>query len=73
MTCPYCGKEMLDGFIQSRDGLAWRPKQAAIAALSMFGKNVVILANSHTPLKGAALQVSLCHTCKIIVGCLKND
>ncbi|MBQ2928922.1 MAG: hypothetical protein IJD99_01770 [Clostridia bacterium] len=45
MNCPYCGREMVLGYIQCRDGVTWTPKEQLIAAFSFFGKGSVSLAN----------------------------
>lgn len=34
MICPYCGKEMEKGFIQSRDGVWWTKKKYIIPAIT---------------------------------------
>lgn len=46
MKCPYCGKEMEQGYIQSRDGLGWSKKDrmlkvfAGLLAEIPFGNSV---------------------------------
>lgn len=32
-TCPYCGGELLTGYIQSRDGVCWSEKKKLVSAL----------------------------------------
>ena len=31
--CPYCGGELLTGYIQSRDGVCWSEKKKLVSAL----------------------------------------
>ena len=45
MKCPYCGEEMILGYIQCRDGLTWTPRRQLVAALSCFGQDAVPLSN----------------------------
>lgn len=45
MKCPYCGKEMEMGYIQSRDGVAWTPKKRCFPILSGLHKDTVSLVN----------------------------
>lgn len=37
MKCPYCEKEMAQGYIQSRDGVFWSEKLRPVAAISVLG------------------------------------
>lgn len=68
MKCPYCGKEMEQGFIQCRDGVSWQKKERLIAALPGLAKDSVILARDHgSLLSGAAAIAYHCQTCKKIV------
>ena len=45
MNCPYCGKEMELGYIQSRDGVAWSDKEHMVKALSVLHPGSISLAN----------------------------
>ncbi len=45
MKCPYCGEDMIRGYIQCRDGLHWTPKKFPVAALSVFSQGSISLAN----------------------------
>ena len=37
MKCPYCGEEMQQGYIQSRDGVYWTEKKLIIPAVVPLG------------------------------------
>lgn len=45
MNCPYCNQEMVQGFIQCRDGVTWTPREQPVAALSFLAKGSIRLAN----------------------------
>lgn len=46
MKCPYCGEEMVAGFIQCRDGMFWTPRKSLIASLSRFQKGALRLSEN---------------------------
>ena len=64
MKCPYCGEEMVLGYIQCRDGLFWTPKKQLVAALSGLGRGRVRLANHTSNTTTCAFH---CANCKKIV------
>ena len=64
MKCPYCGEEMVLGYIQCRDGLFWTSKKQLVAALSGLGRGRVRLAN-HT--SNTTVCAFHCAKCKRIV------
>lgn len=37
--CPYCGGELLTGYIQSRDGVCWSEKKKLVSALPGLAKD----------------------------------
>lgn len=37
MICPFCGKEMKKGYIQSREGVFWTEKKHMFGAIAVFG------------------------------------
>lgn len=67
-TCPYCGKEMIKGYIQCRDGVYWSEKVRAIAAIPPFDKSATVLKSGSWGLcKGDAVEAYNCLKCKKIV------
>lgn len=62
MNCPYCGKEMTKGYIQSRDPITWRTKKGVLPALDPLAKDAVILAGS-----GTYLVMYRCEDCRKFV------
>jgi len=43
MICPYCGKEMRYGVIQSQHEISWKPKKGKFFATAQFSKEAIIL------------------------------
>ncbi|MDO4492462.1 MAG: PF20097 family protein [Clostridia bacterium] len=66
MICPYCGKEMTKGYIQSRDGVYWTAKKQLVPALSFFGKDALCLANTGDG-KTTVAEAHKCADCGKIV------
>ncbi len=66
MKCPYCGNEMLQGYIQCRDGVRWTPKLQLVSALSFLGRGSVSLENG-TELENQAVYAYNCETCKKVL------
>lgn len=72
MNCPYCGKEMLLGYIQCRDGVTWTPNRQPVAALSIFGRGSVSLSNGAAD-NSRAVYAYRCTACqKVIIDCCKQ-
>lgn len=65
MTCPYCGKEMEKGVIQSPHEINWKKKKAFIGR-AMFHKGSIVLSEL-SYLSGSAVIAYLCRDCKKIV------
>ena len=67
MKCPYCGKEMEKGLIQSLQELAWLPgEKRPLFGRAALHENAVVLA----PLSmrnGSAVTAWLCRDCKKVV------
>lgn len=61
MKCPYCGEEMVSGFIQCRDGVFWTPRKSLVSALSGFQKGALRLSEYKT------VNAYRCKQCKKIV------
>ena len=69
MHCPYCGKEMLPGYIQCRDGVTWTPNRQPVAALSIFGRGSVSLSNGAAD-NSRTVYAYRCADCqKVIIDC----
>ena len=66
MKCPYCGKEMVLGYIQCRDGVVWTPKKQLVAALSSLGRGSVSLSNTATG-NARTTCAYRCEDCKKVV------
>ena len=45
--CPYCGGELLTGYIQSRDGVCWSEKKKLVSALPGLAKDELYLPDGH--------------------------
>ena len=72
MKCPYCEREMEQGYIQCRDGVTWTAKRQPIAALSSFGKDSVSLANGAAK-HSRTVFAHRCRNCKkVIIEYLEN-
>ena len=46
MICPYCGKEMRQGYISCRDGVYWSEKMHILPTALGFGKDEKIDLNT---------------------------
>ena len=66
MKCPYCNEEMVKGYIQCRDGVNCTEKKQLVAALSVFGKDRVSLANGASE-NNSAVYAYKCAKCKKII------
>lgn len=61
MKCPYCGEEMIPGFIQCRDGIFWAPRKSLVSALSGFQKGALRLSEN------SSVVAYRCDRCKKIL------
>ena len=66
MICPYCNKEMEQGFVQCRDGLHWTPKKQKIAALSGMGKGAVLIGSEEGLVPNTSAVAYHCEDCKFV-------
>lgn len=66
-TCPYCGREMVLGYLQSRDGLAWNEKPAAIAALAYNKRSALHLAPPVGFYSNGETEAYRCSDCRILL------
>ena len=65
--CPYCGKEMVLGYLQSWDGLAWNQKPAAIAALAYSKRDALRLAPPVGLYSNGEVEAYRCSVCRILL------
>ena len=66
MNCPYCGKEMELGYVQSRDGVTWSDKEYAVKALATLHPRSISLANGVGD-KSTAVYAYRCADCKKVI------
>lgn len=67
MNCPYCGKEMVLGYIQCRDDISWSKKQRKVAAIPPLDSSGITLASGAGPFSGVSVKAYRCYECKKIV------
>jgi hypothetical protein len=60
MICPYCGKEMRYGVIQSQHEISWKPKKGKFFATAQFSKEAIIL-SEFSFLKGSCVCIFRAH------------
>lgn len=63
MTCPFCGKEMEEGYLQSARPIVWAEDEKAFFPSVAFGKKDV----SVTGMLDTVQKSYLCRTCNKIV------
>lgn len=68
MECPYCGKEMKYGVIQSQHEINWKPNKSKLfaSASSVFNKEAVVL-SEFSFLKGSCVEAYCCDDCRKII------
>ena len=67
MKCPYCGKEMEKGLIQSPNEIAWlKGEKRKLFTKASFHADSVLL-SEFSALKGSAVAAYNCNECKKIV------
>jgi len=67
MECPYCGKEMEDGLIQSANEIAWyKGRKRHVFRRAAFHKDSVVLSRLSL-FKGSAVTAYLCRDCKKVI------
>lgn len=68
MKCPYCGRDMEQGVIQSVQEINWQKKRHLINRSDMYDGAVCLAPRSF--LKGSFVEAYLCRDCrKVIVDC----
>jgi predicted RNA-binding Zn-ribbon protein involved in translation (DUF1610 family) len=65
MKCPYCGKDMIYGVIQSPQEINWKPKKAKIFGAGFFHKDSIVLSDFNSC--GSAIIAYNCQDCKKIL------
>lgn len=66
--CPYCGGEMVKGYIQCRDGVYWSEKIRPVAAIRPLDKSALALKNGGWNLsRGDAAEAYNCPECRKII------
>lgn len=66
MKCPYCGKEMEQGYIQCRDGVIWNNKTVPVAVLGSLSFSALRLGEYRGPWGGHAVVAWNCTDCQKI-------
>lgn len=66
MICPYCGKEMNHGVIQSQHEICWKPEKGKVFATSQFARDAIIL-SEFSFFKGSSAKAYNCNDCKKII------
>lgn len=66
MKCPYCGREMDDGYIYSgKTDIVWSPKDEKPNMLINHPRESQILLGKMNFIKGIKIKVKRCSNCKI--------
>jgi len=66
MICPYCGCEMQQGYIQSRDGAFWTPEKVLVPALTVLKRKAIPLSDYPGTLD-TSTTAHLCRECKKVI------
>lgn len=74
MKCPYCGKEMKEGYIQASSLLAWTPKNETPVGVTRWAKspNSVTLAKWYG-ITDASIDACYCESCNKVIIDVKKD
>lgn len=68
MKCPYCGKEMMLGYIQNRDGVYWTEKKLLVPALPMGGGEALAVGRAQScGYTNKRVEAWNCLSCKKII------
>lgn len=69
MKCPYCNVEMVQGYVQSRDGVAWTTKKHLFLNPSpLIDIDAVSISNTKSERRTIAYNCSRCQTVIIPYG-----
>lgn len=67
MKCPYCGKEMEKGLIQSPQEIAWlKGEKRPLLGRAKFHEGSLVLSELSI-LKGSAVTAYLCRDCQKVI------
>ncbi|MCI8291259.1 MAG: hypothetical protein HFJ25_03275 [Clostridia bacterium] len=67
IICPYCGKQLIQGYIQSPRPISWLPKKLKLFTLAGFkGKEAVVLSEGKC-LSAPCVIAYNCRECKKII------
>lgn len=72
MKCPYCGKEMKLGYIQSPRPISWLPQQLKWFTKSGFTENGAIILSEGKLFSAPCVFAYNCSTCKAVIIDYKN-
>lgn len=74
MKCPYCGKDMIKGVIQSSSALKWSMKKYVFASEELHSDVIHICKGSRfTGFSAAAYNCISCNKIIIDYGCLEDE
>lgn len=65
MKCPYCGKDMEQGVLESPHEISWKKKHSIIGRAKFHKGSVVLSALSM--LKGSKVVAYLCRGCEKVI------
>lgn len=65
--CPYCGNELIRGYIQCRDKLYWSESIRKVAALPPIKSAQALGEQDVSIFKGTAIKAYNCKQCKRII------
>lgn len=66
-NCPYCGKQLEIGYIQSPRPVSWLPKKIKMFAKSSFTENGAIILSEGKILSAPCVIAYNCRACKAII------
>ena len=66
MDCPYCGREMEQGLIQSPHDISWIKGTKRKLFRGAFYQDSVVLSR-YSPLHGSAVTAFLCRDCQKVI------
>ncbi len=66
MLCPYCQKEMDEGWLVYRDSLLWSKQQKNVGILPI-GKDTICLRSESSSMFCSNRKAYHCHSCKKII------
>ena len=68
MKCPYCGNDMLQGYIQAADGVYWAEKLRPVAAIPILSGSMISLQSGETgAFTGHTAIAYRCKECKKVI------